>query len=310
MAQPEEAKTKDKMDVKKPRDRSPAYPSISLKTAVDRVTSFDKYFGRHSAPMDKAGLAWGFKENSSQAFSTLAALKNFGMIEYGDSRTADLSTDGRDYLRAQQAGLKQEILKRCALKPKAIKTYWDKWGSDRPPDPICLDELVLKGGYNQNAAPLFLKVYDETIKFAGLSNSDSDGILKGVSEVDDDPPETQPVDIGDVVKWESGGVVQFEGRRVVALSETKDYVFVEGSATGIPVEEVTVVEPAKDSQSKPMSAGMPPIRPPAVGARQDIFSLNEGQVILQWPAQLSAESYEDFESWIQLQLRKIKRSIK
>lgn len=43
--------------------------------------------------------------------------------------------------------------------------------------------------------------------------------------------------------------------------------------------------------------------------RQDVFSLDEGTVVLQWPAQMSADSYEDFESWIQLQLRKIKRSI-
>ena len=43
--------------------------------------------------------------------------------------------------------------------------------------------------------------------------------------------------------------------------------------------------------------------------RQDVFSLDEGQVVLQWPVQMSVESYEDFESWIQLQLRKIKRSI-
>ena len=45
------------------------------------------------------------------------------------------------------------------------------------------------------------------------------------------------------------------------------------------------------------------------GTKQDTFSLEEGQVVLQWPDRLSAESYEDFESWIQLQLKKIKRSI-
>jgi hypothetical protein len=43
--------------------------------------------------------------------------------------------------------------------------------------------------------------------------------------------------------------------------------------------------------------------------RQDVFSLDEGSVVLQWPANMSAASYEDFESWIQLQMRKIKRSI-
>ena len=35
----------------------------------------------------------------------------------------------------------------------------------------------------------------------------------------------------------------------------------------------------------------------------------EGEVVLQWPEPLSSESYEDFESWLKLVLRKVKRSV-
>jgi hypothetical protein len=45
------------------------------------------------------------------------------------------------------------------------------------------------------------------------------------------------------------------------------------------------------------------------GAKQDVFTLDEGSVVLQWPSSMSAESYEDFEGWLQLVLRKVKRSI-
>ncbi len=48
---------------------------------------------------------------------------------------------------------------------------------------------------------------------------------------------------------------------------------------------------------------------PATGSKRDVFSLDEGRVILEWPEKMSADSYEDFQSWIELQLRKIKRSI-
>jgi hypothetical protein len=62
------------------------------------------------------------------------------------------------------------------------------------------------------------------------------------------------------------------------------------------------------------SAGMAMPRTPTVdslttGHKRDTFSLDQGQAALEWPENLTAESYEDFESWIQLQLRKIKRSI-
>jgi len=54
----------------------------------------------------------------------------------------------------------------------------------------------------------------------------------------------------------------------------------------------------------------PPASPQvAVGHKRDTFSLDQGQAALEWPEGLTSDSYEDFESWIQLQLKKIKRSI-
>lgn len=43
--------------------------------------------------------------------------------------------------------------------------------------------------------------------------------------------------------------------------------------------------------------------------RQDIFSLSEGPVTIQWPASLSAESYEDVADWLEIVKRKIGRSV-
>src|SRR5260370_31765859 len=88
----------------KARDRSPSFPFISLKMAIDRLVAFEAYFKRHPGPLDKAGLAWEMKPKSSQAFSTLAALKSFGLIDYqaaGSGRVAALTADGRTYLRTE-----------------------------------------------------------------------------------------------------------------------------------------------------------------------------------------------------------------
>ena len=45
------------------------------------------------------------------------------------------------------------------------------------------------------------------------------------------------------------------------------------------------------------------------GTKQDVFTLEEGQAVLQWPSSLSADSYEDLKDWVTLALRKIKRSV-
>lgn len=298
------------------RDRSPPFPFISLKGAIDRLTAFDATFGRHPAPMDKLGLAWKMKAKSSQALQTAAALRSFGLLVYqgpSDSRVAVVSDDGRTYLRAQQDSVKSEVLSRCALKPRAISMCWQRWGADRPPDPVCLDQLILKDKFTDSAARTLLRVYDETVAFARLAN----GAAAHESPVSGEEDDASQVDlhahpkIGDLVTWESGGTIQFLDRRVLGLSPDGAFAFVEGSATGVPVKELTVTQQtdAVVAPHAPSIARNPFQSLPTVGLKQDTFTLDEGPVVLQWPSHLSKTSYEDFESWIQLQLRKIKRSI-
>lgn len=162
-------------DNKPKKDRSPSFPFIPLKEAVKRLQAFDQTFGRHPAPANKVGIAWGMKEGSSQAFQTLAALKAFGLIKYEGSAktlTASLTDDARTYLRAQQESIKNEVVRRVATKPAQIAKFWNMWGSDRPPDAVCLDQLILSHSFTDSAARNFLKVYDDTIAYAGLATSD------------------------------------------------------------------------------------------------------------------------------------------
>lgn len=157
------------------KDRSPSFPFIPLKTAIERMEAFEKKFGRHPAPAAKAGLAWDMKEKSSQADQTLAALKSFGLVSYeglGAARHASLTEEGRNYLRAQQDVIKKQILKVCALRPKIMRIFWATWGADRPPDEVALDQLVLKNGFSDGGARNFLKVYDDTVAYAGLTDTD------------------------------------------------------------------------------------------------------------------------------------------
>lgn len=186
------------------RPRSPNFPFVPLPVGLERLASLDAYFGRHAIPANKAGLAWQMKGDSSQAGQTLAALKGFGFLEYsgaGDNLQATMTEDARTYLRAQQEEIKKSVARSAALKPKAIAAYFEKWGVDRPPDPVCLDELVLKGGFTETSAEGFLRVYDGTIAFAGLANSDNIGssagdkkprVDSGEEELPDEPPQVRP----------------------------------------------------------------------------------------------------------------------
>lgn len=237
------------MPPKAKRDRSPSFPFIPLKTAIERLEALDGHFGRHPTPADHVGAAWGLKGQSSQADQTLAALRSFGLIQYegiGPKRVVTISDEGRRYLRAQQESVKEAIRKEAALRPKIIRQFWATWGADRPVDAVALDTLVLQNAFSDNGARSFLKVYDETVGYAGLSDSDKmapteDG--KDASEENDNPPPPPAVKIGDYVQWISNGVAQFkQPRRVVGIFPDGAHVQVFGSNTGILMSELTGVE--------------------------------------------------------------------
>ncbi|MGA2048776.1 MAG: hypothetical protein ABSG96_13855 [Terracidiphilus sp.] len=90
-------------------------------------------------------------------------------------------------------------------------------------------------------------------------------------------------------------------------SNTPPISLLENGSSGATAGVLTIEQ--APAGTAPPPAFITPIKSPSNGNKQDIFSLDEGVAVLQWPAKLSEASFEDFESWIQLQLKKIKRSV-
>ena len=155
------------------RDRSPAFPVISLEAALGKLAEFETHYKRTPARPEKVGEAWQIK-TKAYADRIAAALRYFGLLEYqgsGKDRSIIVSETGRKYLRAQQDELKSEIVRAAALRPRQIAKHWNDWGADRPADAACLDALMNEG-FSEGGARDFLKVYDATITYAKLSDSD------------------------------------------------------------------------------------------------------------------------------------------
>lgn len=208
----------------------------------------------------------GMKPNTSQAQQTLAALRAYGLLDTQRAeggRAIVVSDEGRTYLRAQQDSIKQGVIRRAALRPKQIEMYWRDWGTDRPADAACRDALVLRGGFSPDGAEKFLRVYDATIAYAKLNESDKDAAavvdnppIGGESEVEDVSP-SPTVKVGDYVQWTSGGVDQFtEAHRVTQIEG--DYALVHGSRTVLPMSELTVVVPPVSPSRVDRTEGMKP----------------------------------------------------
>lgn len=96
------------------------------------------------------------------------------------------------------------------------------------------------------------------------------------------------------------------------------FAFVEGSNTGIPVDELQKKEaPVPESEVKlNPNAGntsqIPPLKTPLLGVnmRQKTFTLNEGgEILIQFPSQFNEDSFQDFTDWLELLHRKIGRNV-
>lgn len=155
-------------DRRRTRGRSPAYPGISLRAAIERAEQLYKAEGKHSAPVRAVAAALGFANpGSGSATVAIAALKKFGLVEEerkDGERMLRLSSLAFDILLnpEPQAGLRE-----AALLPPIHREMWEEYGT-RLPSAETLRWKLVKRGFTESGVQDFLKVYRETLSYASL----------------------------------------------------------------------------------------------------------------------------------------------
>ena len=160
----------------------------------------------------------------------------------------------------QQEKVKLDVAKAADLRPKQIAKFWNDWGTERPADSACLDELIQHHGFSEAGARDFLKVYDATISFARLSGSDK--VAANQEENGGSEPPTMP---------QTGNEPKPQIIRPTYL-------------------------PSDDSFGRASAEN-----------RREIITLDEGDVVLTFPANLSPASFEDLKDHLELFIKKMQR---
>jgi hypothetical protein len=255
--------------------RSPSFPSIDLKTAIERARIFYQHEKRLPANVSVAAKHWGYSPQSSGGKQVLAALLSFGLMEdkgSGEQRQVKLTDLALRILLDERPGSleRREALQRAAFMPKIHSELFTRWNESLPSDPNLRHYLLIEKKFNENGADDFIRQLRSTADFAGIyaSSSDSDSLEEKPEDGGaDEPPQAHPVTAG------------------------------------------VATRPAAQQHSTPAASSAPIIPVAGANVRQDTFSLDEGMVVLQWPAHLSKASFEDLKDWMELQLRKIGRSV-
>jgi hypothetical protein len=238
------------------RDRSPQFPYVGLSKAVDRIRVLFAKVKRHEARVADIAKDWGLTPTSSSTDRTVAALIAYGLIDDCGgtklTRKIKLSESGWRILEDTRPGSREAALAEAALRPRIVRDYAQLWRDGRPDDDHALSQLKFEGNFTEDGAQMFLRVFDDTIRYVSGHPTDT------TTDKNDDSIEEESASrfggarVGDLIQWESGGVLKLERpTRVRVVSADGQYVAVDGSETGIPMSQVIVEQRAPDGQPQP-----------------------------------------------------------
>jgi hypothetical protein len=225
--------------------RSPEYPAIGLREAIERVKMVYQKDYQNRLPKRMIAEHLGYKGLSGASLPILSALAKYGLLEgRGDeTRVSDLAVA----LIAHAPGTPErcEALKQASTLPELFEELDHRFPDGRASDQAIRSYLLTRK-FIPGAADAAIRAYRDTKQ---LVEEETGGFTPGAQH----PVETAAINSG-------------------------------------------------SSPTKP-----PTIPRPPEGMLQEVFVLDEGNVTLTFPAQLSLESYQDLADHLEIFLRKAKR---
>ena len=159
---------------KKSKDRSPAFPFITLEQALERSRQFYAEEKRGVAPFPRAAMHWRYSEASSGALQTVAALKSYGLMDEpggtGKSRQLQLSELALRVILDQRPDSVERIgfVRQAALSPSVAAEVHLKWPEGLPSESTLNHFLVLDKKFNEGTALKVVKILYENQRFAAI----------------------------------------------------------------------------------------------------------------------------------------------
>jgi hypothetical protein len=153
--------------------RSPSFPYVSLKEALEKAEVFRLKEGRNAASFEVGVSHWRYSPKSSGAKQTVAALRAFGLFDpEGPLKLTDTAL--RVLMDKREPSPEREgLIRRLALNPPMHKRLWERYGVHLPSHANLRHALIFDDGFNENAVEDFIEEYKATIEFARLAESGS-----------------------------------------------------------------------------------------------------------------------------------------
>ena len=164
------------------KQRSPAYPYISLDLAIERAKKIYAQAKDHPQTREVMARVYGKPVTSSATLQTFATLVQYGLLEtiaVGSQKRLQVTTPLK-IISNSSTPAKQVIQAKqfCALRPRIFKELFDKFEYADVHDSLILFYLTSEREsshgtvYTDKAAQEVLRVYRATLAYAGLGPPD------------------------------------------------------------------------------------------------------------------------------------------
>jgi hypothetical protein len=220
---------KDGLEPRK-KVRSPSFPFVGLREALDRARAFYEAEQRNSARIETAAAHWGYSPKSSGGKQTIAALRSFGLLD-GDS-LVKLSGRALRILLDERGDSEERrrLVQQAALLPPIHARLWERYGAELPSPQTLKLSLILDEGFNESSVDHFLTEYRETLEYARLMTGPAREETAAERSERTPPPSPPPIReaipsaaIEPVVfPLLDGNAVEFRIRRAISAEEAED----------------------------------------------------------------------------------------
>lgn len=242
------------------RVRSPGYPSVPLKGAVEFTEQIYTLNRTNTIDREAAAKSMGYGGSSGASDKTIANLAHYGLIEKagkGEIRVTQLAVD---ILRPDSDETKAKAIREAAGNPQLFELLNEKF-PDGHFSSDALKNSLSRMGFQEVAIQPASRAYTETCQFlqqfGAYDSYDSPQTNGAESTSSGGKRPFGGASVGDLVQWESEGVLKFNAAlQVRAVSSDGQWAFVEGSETGIPMDEIVVEQSAPRQPAPTLPMGL------------------------------------------------------
>lgn len=254
------------------RARSPNYPALGLPKVIEFARRVYDKNHLHKASPAVVAVAMGYTSLNGNSATAISALKKFGLLEDVD-KDLKITQDALAIL-VEPSGSPERarLILKAALRPNLFEIINAEYPG-RPPSDDILRSFLLRNGFVQSTVDLPIRAYRETMELVEKERAfyNDEGakkplVTKVAAPLEAEGGSVENIEIGDLVQWEAGGILRMEAPRIVRAfqeHEGKTYAFVEGSESGIPMEELLL----ERKGTAPLGVS-PPTTPPKLALPQ------------------------------------------